>query len=143
MSPWTIRRRCYYFYFWFLKIDINECASSPCKNGATCKDGVNSYTCTCAAGFTGQNCSDSKWAYNFVLLFILFIRYLKINCFLCILVNLILLDKDDLRKLYTACSFKMKQFFMSNYFMRSNGYVKLFQRSRNAPRNRARTEQCA
>ena len=28
----------------------HECASNPCKNGGTCKDGINSFTCTCAAG---------------------------------------------------------------------------------------------
>ena len=33
--------------------DINECTSSPCKNGATCKQGLNSYTCTCPNGYEG------------------------------------------------------------------------------------------
>ena len=37
-------------------IDINECASNPCKNGGTCYDGINSYTCTCRSGWEGQNC---------------------------------------------------------------------------------------
>ena len=32
------------------------CASSPCKNGALCSDGVNSHTCACVAGFSGTNC---------------------------------------------------------------------------------------
>ena len=27
--------------------DVDECLSSPCQNGATCRDYVNSYTCTC------------------------------------------------------------------------------------------------
>ena len=27
--------------------DIDECASSPCKNGGTCVDAVNSFTCQC------------------------------------------------------------------------------------------------
>ncbi|KAK2174775.1 hypothetical protein NP493_778g04036 [Ridgeia piscesae] len=38
--------------------DINECASSPCRNGATCTDAVNSYTCLCVAGYTGKFCED-------------------------------------------------------------------------------------
>lgn len=36
--------------------NIDECESSPCKNGATCVDLVNNYQCNCAAGFSGPNC---------------------------------------------------------------------------------------
>merc|ERR1711998_771955 len=32
--------------------DLDECASTPCLNGATCTQGVASYTCTCAAGYS-------------------------------------------------------------------------------------------
>ena len=32
---------------------------NPCNNGGTCKDGVASYTCICANGFTGQDCEIS------------------------------------------------------------------------------------
>ena len=42
-------------------VDIDECLSGHCQNGATCKDGVNSYTCNCAAGYTGQNCSIGQF----------------------------------------------------------------------------------
>ncbi|XP_013414710.2 fibulin-1-like [Lingula anatina] len=38
--------------------DINECASSPCQNGARCVNEVNRYTCQCAAGYTGVNCQN-------------------------------------------------------------------------------------
>ena len=38
------------------ELNTDDCASSPCKNGATCTDGVFAYTCTCAAGWTGKNC---------------------------------------------------------------------------------------
>lgn len=31
-------------------MDIDECASTPCKNGAKCTDGPNKYTCECAEG---------------------------------------------------------------------------------------------
>ena len=33
--------------------EINECESSPCRNAATCNNHVNSFTCTCVAGFEG------------------------------------------------------------------------------------------
>lgn len=30
--------------------DIDECASTPCRNGAKCVDGPNTYTCECTEG---------------------------------------------------------------------------------------------
>jgi hypothetical protein len=41
-------------YFWTTASD--DCMSSLCQNGATCNDGVNSYTCTCSPGYTGTYC---------------------------------------------------------------------------------------
>ena len=56
----------------FLSIaDIDECASSPCKNGGTCID-LNAewtssssgftvgYACQCMAGYTGEQCNTSR-----------------------------------------------------------------------------------
>lgn len=48
----------------FIKIsfeDIDECSSSPCKNSATCLDGVNSYTCICPNGYNGSDCETGNW----------------------------------------------------------------------------------
>uniref|UniRef100_A0A8C3XC95 Neurogenic locus notch homolog protein 1 n=1 Tax=Catagonus wagneri TaxID=51154 RepID=A0A8C3XC95_9CETA len=36
--------------------DTDECASTPCKNGAKCLDGPNAYTCVCTEGYTGPHC---------------------------------------------------------------------------------------
>ncbi len=48
--------------------DINECASNPCRNGGTCVDGINSYTCQCVQGYFGTNCEIGKhhvkWHYS-------------------------------------------------------------------------------
>ena len=41
--------------------DIDECASSPCLNGGQCIDQINSYTCSCALGWTGTRCDQSKY----------------------------------------------------------------------------------
>ena len=40
--------------------DVDECSSGPCQNGGTCADGVNSYTCSCVAGYTGMNCETGQ-----------------------------------------------------------------------------------
>ena len=40
--------------------EINECDSMPCQNGATCTDGIASYTCSCPAGYTGILCETGK-----------------------------------------------------------------------------------
>ena len=37
-------------------LDIDDCASNPCQNGATCSDGIHSYSCLCNSGYTGSNC---------------------------------------------------------------------------------------
>ncbi|XP_052864625.1 protein eyes shut [Anopheles cruzii] len=36
--------------------EINECASSPCQNGAICIDKFASYVCACPMGYSGANC---------------------------------------------------------------------------------------
>ena len=40
--------------------DVDECASNPCKNEATCVDAPGSYSCTCAPGYTDGNCSTGE-----------------------------------------------------------------------------------
>ncbi len=41
-------------------LDVNECGSSPCSNGATCKDLVNGYNCSCAPGYDGTHCKTGN-----------------------------------------------------------------------------------
>ena len=40
--------------------DIDDCDPNPCKNGGTCTDKVNSFTCACADGFEGDTCETAK-----------------------------------------------------------------------------------
>ena len=50
--------------------DVNECASAPCKNGATCVDLLAHYRCDCAPGFTGVTCeSKQKFLQNISMIF--------------------------------------------------------------------------
>ena len=46
-----------------LRILVNndDCVNVTCQNGGTCLDSVATYSCACAAGFTGQHC-EGKWA---------------------------------------------------------------------------------
>ena len=38
-------------------MNINDCDPNPCENGGSCTDGVDSYSCTCVAGYTSDDCS--------------------------------------------------------------------------------------
>lgn len=40
--------------------DINDCSSSPCKNGGTCIDGINSFQCFCPDGWEGSLCDAGE-----------------------------------------------------------------------------------
>lgn len=42
----------------FCSIEIDECESSPCLNGAICVDKIAAYACVCAVGYTGPNCEE-------------------------------------------------------------------------------------
>lgn len=46
-------------------IEINECTinGNPCKNGGTCKDGHNKYTCNCTEKYTGHDCDTGNCIY--------------------------------------------------------------------------------
>ena len=44
----------------FCLADVNECDSTPCQNGGSCIDGIDSFTCKCQNGYTGINCQRRK-----------------------------------------------------------------------------------
>ena len=49
-----------FYSFLILFLDINECESTPCRNGGTCEDGVNQYTCHCVDGYDGHRCQTGE-----------------------------------------------------------------------------------
>ena len=49
-------------------IDVDECALNPCKNGATCVDLLNDYSCSCVGLWKGKNCDVIKGEVLFVCL---------------------------------------------------------------------------
>ena len=38
-------------------IILDPCLSNPCKNGGTCNSSSGGFTCSCASGYTGDECS--------------------------------------------------------------------------------------
>ncbi|XP_019639762.1 PREDICTED: fibropellin-1-like [Branchiostoma belcheri] len=38
------------------RVEVDECRSAPCQNGAVCQDGGNSFTCQCVPGYAGTLC---------------------------------------------------------------------------------------
>uniref|UniRef100_T1I9M6 Delta-like protein n=1 Tax=Rhodnius prolixus TaxID=13249 RepID=T1I9M6_RHOPR len=38
--------------------NVDDCAHHPCRNGATCVDGLNTFRCQCVPGYVGPHCED-------------------------------------------------------------------------------------
>ena len=53
-------KKILFLNFPLLAIDIDECLSVPCENGGGCTDAVNSYTCSCTAGYDGTHCQTGE-----------------------------------------------------------------------------------
>ena len=39
-----------------LILAIDDCDPNPCLNGGDCTDGINSFTCECEDGYSGDTC---------------------------------------------------------------------------------------
>ena len=52
-----------YQHLFYLIADIDEClfVPPPCQNGATCMNQDGDYTCTCASGYEGKNCTVGEF----------------------------------------------------------------------------------
>ena len=48
-------------------VTLPQCASNPCKNGATCALYYDKYYCTCTPGFTGDHCETSMYSFRIAL----------------------------------------------------------------------------
>lgn len=53
------------------QVNIDDCASSPCRNGGTCHDSIAGYTCECPPGYTGKY-------YTLIMLFMVAVRFFYI-----------------------------------------------------------------
>ncbi|KAI9551524.1 serrate [Daphnia sinensis] len=43
----------------FCTDNVNDCADSPCRNGGTCIDGIDSFHCVCPKGYDGLTCDHN------------------------------------------------------------------------------------
>ncbi len=39
-------------------MNVDDCASSPCLNGGSCRDEVGTFVCSCPSGWTGERCEE-------------------------------------------------------------------------------------
>jgi hypothetical protein len=52
--------------------DIDECKPGPCKNGATCSNLLNAYSCKCAPGWQGTNCDQGRTLFEHIICSVIF-----------------------------------------------------------------------
>ena len=43
---------------------VNPCDSSPCKNGGTCENDADSFSCNCTEKFEGSTCEEKGLQFN-------------------------------------------------------------------------------
>ena len=62
-------------------VEIDECSPNPCQNGGVCTDMVNGYSCTCAAGYTGNDCETGEQRFCIVAqcVIVQFVQFWKVN----------------------------------------------------------------
>ena len=41
-------------------IDIDDCLNHTCAKSGLCEDGINTYSCNCSAGYTGERCLTGR-----------------------------------------------------------------------------------
>ena len=42
------------------EVNVDDCVNMPCKNGGTCVDGLNSYSCSCGCEWSGPTCETKR-----------------------------------------------------------------------------------
>lgn len=48
-------------FFFLSSVRLSMCASSPCRNGGSCKEEAESYHCVCPYRFTGKHCEVGEY----------------------------------------------------------------------------------
>lgn len=66
VAPCLLLSSTHHSYRHVCPIDVNDCADNPCRNGATCIDGIDSFHCVCPKGYEGLTCDQSKFSLFFL-----------------------------------------------------------------------------
>lgn len=62
-DPLTFSENAFVAFYDFIS-DFDECHSNPCRNGATCVDGFNTFRCLCLPSYVGALCEQGKSCCN-------------------------------------------------------------------------------
>ncbi len=44
-------------------VEVDNCATKPCKNQGVCINAVNAFSCNCTEGYSGATCRTGKLSY--------------------------------------------------------------------------------
>ena len=58
----------YILHMFDLIIDVDNCSPNHCQNSGECKDGIDSFTCSCPDGFIGDLCETGDYFQTVLLL---------------------------------------------------------------------------
>ena len=67
-----IERYFFMFLLSFVETHLDPCSPNPCQNGGICNSNSEGFTCSCASGYTGDDCGtngivDCLFAFSFLL----------------------------------------------------------------------------